>query len=263
MSMNREIAWQLCQITDRFYEAQAASFSATRRSGWAGWNRCLEEMAKDAALREDPWARGRLSVLDLACGNMRFEGYLAAELPETRIDAIAVDSCEELAAEALAFEGNARFVRLDVAELLRDSHDLADAMGRPTCDLAACFGFMHHLPLPQWREEALRALVACTRPCGYACVSFWQFLNSEELAQKAGEVDAAARAELGIPPLGDGDYLLGWKNLPGQYRYCHHFSEEEIRSLAASVSDKAEVVARFEADGRTGNLNGYLVLRAR
>lgn len=59
----------------------------------------------------------------------------------------------------------------------------------------------------------------------------------------------------------EGDYLLGWRNLPGVYRYCHSFSDEEIDSLVTLVADKAKCVARFRADGRTGGLNEYLVLQ--
>lgn len=61
----------------------------------------------------------------------------------------------------------------------------------------------------------------------------------------------------------EGDYLLGWRNLPGVYRYCHSFSDEEIDSLVTLVADKAKCVARFRADGRTGSLNEYLVLQVR
>ncbi|MDR3136291.1 MAG: class I SAM-dependent methyltransferase [Coriobacteriales bacterium] len=58
-----------------------------------------------------------------------------------------------------------------------------------------------------------------------------------------------------------GDYLLGWDNIPGAYRYCHSFSQVEIDWLSSSVAKKASVVARFKADGRSGDLNTYLILR--
>ena len=57
------------------------------------------------------------------------------------------------------------------------------------------------------------------------------------------------------------DYLLGWNAQPGVYRYCHHFDDGEVDRLADAVSDKARVVDRFTADGRSGNLNAYIVLR--
>ena len=74
---------------------------------------------------------------------------------------------------------------------------------------------------------------------------------------------AQALDELRLPTLDQGDFILGWKNKPNAYRYCHHFAEEEIDALAASVADRADVAARFLADGRTGDMNSYLVLRVR
>ena len=57
-----------------------------------------------------------------------------------------------------------------------------------------------------------------------------------------------------------GDFVLGWQDRPGAYRYCHHFSAAEIDRLVDAVPE-ARLVARFGADGRTGTLNEYLVLR--
>lgn len=98
---------------------------------------------------------------------------------------------------------------------------------------------------------------------GHVAVSFWRFLNSDKLAKKAWETTARAQAELGIPALPPNDFLLGWQETRGLYRYCHHFDDAEINRLLAAVADVAVPVARFAADGKTGNLNEYVVLRAR
>ena len=111
--------------------------------------------------------------------------------------------------------------------------------------------------------ELLRTLIAKVRPGGFVAVSFWRFLNSDKLARKAQETTIRARAELGIPELSPNDYLLGWQDTQGLYRYCHHFDELEIERLLAAVADSAELVSRFEADGKTGNLNEYVVLRVK
>ena len=66
-----------------------------------------------------------------------------------------------------------------------------------------------------------------------------------------------------IPELPPNDYLLGWQDTQGLYRYCHHFDEPEIERLLAMVADSADLVSRFEADGKTGNLNEYVVLRVK
>lgn len=256
------LALRLCALTGEFYRANAESFSQTRQSPWQGWVRLLEVMDARAAERE------LLRVLDVACGNLRFERYLADALPGRMLSGWAVDNCEPLveAGERSEFGPLSRiaFQNLDVIERLsggrlRESLEAPDA----SRDLAVSFGFMHHVPLECWRAELLRTLIAKVRPGGFVAVSFWRFLNSDKLAGKAKETTSRARAELGIPELPPNDYLLGWQDTQGLYRYCHHFDESEIERLLAMMADSADLVSRFEADGRTGNLNEYVVLRVK
>lgn len=256
------LALRLCALTGEFYRANAESFSQTRQSPWQGWVRLLEVMDARAAERE------LLRVLDVACGNLRFERYLADALPGRMLSGWAVDNCEPLveAGERSEFGPLSRiaFQNLDAIERLsggrlRESLEAPDA----SRDLAVSFGFMHHVPLECWRAELLRTLIAKVRPGGFVAVSFWRFLNSDKLAGKAKETTSRARAELGIPELPPNDYLLGWQDTQGLYRYCHHFDEPEIERLLAMMADSADLVSRFEADGRTGNLNEYVVLRVK
>lgn len=83
------LALRLCALTGEFYRANAESFSQTRQSPWQGWVRLLEVMGL-AAEREP------LCVLDLACGNLRFERYLADALPNRMLSGYAVDNCDPL-----------------------------------------------------------------------------------------------------------------------------------------------------------------------
>lgn len=256
------LALRLCALTGEFYRANAESFSQTRQSPWQGWVRLLEVMDARAAERE------LLRVLDVACGNLRFERYLADALPGRMLSGWAVDNCEPLveAGERSEFEPLSRiaFQNLDVIERLSGGR-LWESLEAPDAsrDLAVSFGFMHHVPLECWRAELLRTLIAKVRPGGFVAVSFWRFLNSDKLARKAQETTIRARAELVIPELPPNDYLLGWQDTQGLYRYCHHFDEPEIERLLAAVADSAELVSRFEADGKTGNLNEYVVLRVK
>lgn len=256
------LALRLCALTGEFYRANAESFSQTRQSPWQGWVRLLEVMDARAAERE------LLRVLDVACGNLRFERYLADTLPSRMLSGYAVDNCDPLVEAGERNESDAlsrmSFQNLDAIERLsggslRESLEAPDA----SCDLVVSFGFMHHVPLERWRVELLRTLIAKVRPGGFVAVSFWRFLNSDKLARKAQETTIRARAELGIPELSPNDYLLGWQDTQGLYRYCHHFDELEIERLLAAVADSAELVSRFEADGKTGNLNEYVVLRVK
>lgn len=305
-SAEEVLALRLCALTGEFYRANAESFSQTRQSPWQGWVRLLEVMdaaggrtgCELGALRAadgevegsvrrdmraaddegcgkscavaDVGASGQepLCVFDLACGNLRFERYLADALPGRMLSGWAVDNCDPLVEAGERNESDAlsriAFQNLDVIEqlfagCLRESLEAPDA----SCDLAVSFGFMHHVSLERWRVELLRALIAKVRPGGFVAVSFWRFLNSDKLARKAKETTIRARAELGIPELPPNDYLLGWQDTQGLYRYCHHFDEPEIERLLAMVADSADLVSRFEADGKTGNLNEYVVLRVK
>lgn len=256
------LALRLCALTGEFYRANAESFSQTRQSPWQGWVRLLEVMDARAAERE------LLRMLDVACGNLRFERYLADALPGRMLSGWAVDNCEPLveAGERSEFGPLSRiaFQNLDVIERLSGGR-LWESLEAPDAsrDLVVSFGFMHHVPLECWRAELLRTLIAKVRPGGFVAVSFWRFLNSDKLARKAQETTDRARAELGLPELPQNDYLLGWQDTQELYRYCHHFDEPEIERLLAMVADSADLVSRFEADGKTGNLNEYVVLRVK
>ena len=246
----------------------------------------------DAKTLRSEHARPALSVLDLACGNLRFEAFLAKELADTDLAFHTADDCDALVKgapwrpdpadgaalgnraagsirwhhqsldvlAALDAEGRSGGAALD-AEAPDGGPALTEALQAPRCDLAVSFGFLHHIPLPRWREEVLAALAAKVRPGGFVIVSLWRFLENPLLARKAEATHEHALAELGLPPLDAGDRLLGWRDEPGAYRYCHSFTDGEIDALAASVGHAVTEVARFRADGRDGALNSYLVLQ--
>ena len=257
--MDKDTIDRLRRLNNAFYREQAESFSATRQEGWDGWQRCLEFLPQQQQ-------RKQLSVFDLACGNLRFAEFLAKGLPGVAIDYYGVDNCDELVPEDGASEAvktlRVNYQSLDVLELLQqDKGDGSDQLEAPPCDLSVAFGFMHHIPTQAYRSRVLQVLLQQTRPGGHIIVSFWQFMKNASLAAKARISDGRAHKELGFPPLEEGDYLLDWQNKPGAYRYCHSFSDAEIDQLAEATSPAAEVIARFNADGRSGDLNRYLILR--
>ena len=244
--------------------ASEGSRTAVRASGVAN---ALPPMSSvGAAAASSRPAASPLRVLDLACGNLRFERFLAERLGAGRLRCFAVDNCDPLVdqAQTPGVLPPVSFQNLDVVDALA-AGNLREALAVPdtSCDLAATFGFMHHVPREAWRAELLRALAAKVRPGGRVVVSFWRFLNSEKLAKKALATTEQARVELDLPALPLNDFLLGWQDTRGLYRYCHHFDEPEIERLMAAVADVARPVARFAADGKTGNLNEYVILRVR
>ena len=276
--MDTKFAQMLCQLNNDFYRDQAVSFSDTRHAKWPGWERCLKAVSSVFLDQSNS------VVLDVACGNLRFEKFLASQLLERQIQVWALDSCDELlpqtCAGTLVEKVNAdgadtpdatdvhlqiNYLHCDVMEAIGSSK--AFTYGIPQADISVSFGFMHHVPLPEWRVQLLNSLIEATKPGGFVCVSFWEFLADEGLAAKAYKTHERALAELGpvwgfsSADFNDGDFLLGWRNTPGAYRYCHSFSTSEVDALIATVSHRAECVARFRADGRTETLNEYIVLQ--
>lgn len=300
--MDETCARELIALNNFFYRAHAASFSATRGAAWMGWERIariLEEhldednrAARMTCRTAGPSLPAPLRVLDIACGNMRFARFLASALPKMRIAYHGIDSCAPLAqtAEAVGTTLPAdadttlaiTFHEADILEQLLAQQAAAaeqDAAGGPAApaeptlpagDLVVCFGFMHHVPGFELRAALLRALLELARPGGTIAISFWQFMDSERLAAKARHADALAATNRppwpGFDPaaLEPGDHFLGWQDDAGPLRFCHHASEAELdRLVAALPADKAEECARFSADGKSGRLNRYLVLRRR
>lgn len=245
---------KLIKLNNDFYRANAGSFSQSRHAGWTGWDRACANM-------EPP-----RSVLDVACGNTRFRAFLRERFENGELDYHALDSCPSLLPDD--FEGSfeevdllSTFVETAFPDELVETAPF-DLVKAPSCDLVVCFGFMHHVPTEAFRRALMRFLVGKTAPGGHAIVSFWQFARDDGLRAKAKATTEQGTRELGLN-LEEGDYLVGWNNLPGAYRYCHSFTDGEIDSLACSVQGKTAVVDRFRADGRTGQLNCYLVLRRR
>ena len=258
--MNEETANRLIEINNDFYRNHARSFSETREHPWQGWHRCLEMLRKAENEREAGGASfnfKRFSVFDLACGNQRFKTFLTGELPEAEITYYAVDNCDAL----VPSPPDSYYQNLDVLRALQKGLCLSEQLEAPVCDLSVSFGFMHHVPLKEYREEVLRSLIRQTRPGGYVIVTFWQFLKDKALKEKASATHKRALQELELNTLDENDCLIGWKDTPGLYRYCHHFSDGEIEQLAGTAANEASLISRFTADGKTNDMNRYLIWR--
>lgn len=140
---------------------------------------------------------------------------------------------------------------------------LSSRLTVPACDLVVAFGFLHHVPGAQKRIQLLRTLLEKTKPGRFVCISFWQFMNSQKLAAKAQKTTAQGLHALGIDAseLEEHDYLIGWQDKADTWRYCHHFSQDELDELLGSLGSDVRVCAQFSADGKDNNLNRYVILQ--
>lgn len=271
---------KLNDLTSDFYAREAASFSATRQAPWHGWERVWKLItAHDAVQNPFPSHAARvpdddtgdsgapLTILDLGCGNLRFERFLA-ERTNAPLRVTALDNCPDLASPEIgalsaAFPHSLRsssaasktkeedasgqganppektivdLRALDIVESLLDG-TFADRLPRNSHDLAVAFGLMHHLPTFALRARVLEGLLGSLRPGDFAVVSFWQFLNDPRLAAKAATVTAEGRAAHCLPTFHENDFLLGWQHAEGTYRFCHHTPEDEIDALLAAIRE--------------------------
>lgn len=337
--MDKTTAHILCDINTEFYRKNAVSFSATRGAPWQGWQECAryferyfakrfkncssaytgKQRRKHTGKQANVIPQGqpnktpggqidellktpqRASVFDLACGNLRFEAFLAERFSHIDFSFFAVDNCDELLPEksfGMSRSNNSanipssgtvnslHFQNLDVISCLLDGNEhFASYFDAEPCDFSVSFGFMHHVPTQLLRGNVMQALIDQTQSGGLIAVSFWQFMNNEGLAKKAQRThqealelfhasnidenkaysgaDSKNQLRFDVSQLEEGDFFLGWKDTPGQYRYCHNFTEHEINELVSLVGNEAKVVSRFIADGRTNNLNSYLILQKR
>lgn len=285
-----QVIRKLNDLTSDFYAREATSFSATRQAPWHGWEKAWElitapdaaqgpfpshaavrdSLSSRAARIPDDYAsnsKDSLAVLDLGCGNLRFERFLA-ERTNAPLRVTALDNCPDLASPEIgalsaAFPHSLRsssaasktkeedasgqganppektivdLRALDIVESLLDG-TFADRLPRNSHDLAVAFGLMHHLPTFALRARVLEGILGSLRPGGFAVVSFWQFLNDPRLAAKAATVTAEGRATHCLPTFQENDFLLGWQHAEGTYRFCHHTPEDEIDALLAAIRE--------------------------
>ncbi|MEY8437469.1 class I SAM-dependent methyltransferase [Atopobiaceae bacterium 24-176] len=261
------------RLTAGFYARCGESFSATRTGGWPGWSR-LEGPLRDAARRAADEGRA-LRVLDLGCGNLRFERWLEGLLPGAAVEVIGLDREPGLAAGASGAtvgggggsDGPASGLSAEVV-----AAEFGDGWGLPTAfeggfDVAVAFGLLHHLTGFCGRRAVIEGLARALAPGGVAAASCWRFLDDRRLAAKAREAtaDALARWPELAGRLGPGDAFLGWQGEEGVFRFCHAVDEAELDRLVAAAAAAAPGVreaGRFSADGRSGELNRYVVLES-
>lgn len=268
--MQKDVALKLNELNARFYARACDSFSETRQSPWPGWERVfqLAEQQFGLAAGNESGASAQsadaLRVLDLACGNLRFERALVQRYGTASLDLCALDCCDALLPE----DSPIAYRHLDIVSELLEGNGLQALDDWPPFGLVCSFGFMHHVPGFENRLAFLQEMAKRSRRGSLVAVSFWRFMANEKLAAKAQETTARALkllAEEGLSQndLEENDFLIGWQDEPDLFRYCHHFDEDELDRLVDALQDSMRPVARFKADGRTEDLNHYLVFEVK
>ncbi len=238
--MDQKTVESLSAINRSFYERLAGPFSDSRAGPWQGWTRLLSHLGDS-----DP-----LSVLDLGCGNGRFARFLDEHL-ERPLSYLGID-------QSAALIRCARDDLAGIAGVTVRQADLLDPEDLGCHDLIVAFGLMHHLPGFHSRRALMQRAAASLRPGGLLAVTFWQLAGKERFRRRI--IPWREQAAIDESQLEEGDMLLRWTQGGEGVRYCHHTSPEEADGLAASTD--LTIVDRYLADGKTRDLNLYLILES-
>ena len=252
--MNKTLIRQLNRLNRQFYQQVATSFSESRSYYWQGWNKLvpyIQELAQHH--------RGRVTVLDLGCGNGRFGSFLAEQLPQIKIKYIGIDNSQELLkiAQSQTLSDNIKtdFIKLDIVEAL-----LAESLAKELQSLSPHFitalGVLHHIPSFELRQNFISTLANVLPQPGYLAFTTWNFLDTKRFQKKIIDPD---QVKISSQKLEKHDVILDWKRGQTAHRYCHYTDREELKTLIQASQLKR--ASQFKADSKSGKLNTYTILK--
>ena len=250
--MNAQTRQQLRDLNRAFYRQTADAFSETRNHPWPGWDRIpLPDLPPGRPLR----------ILDVGCGNGRFALALHGRLPAPFQYCGLDDSPRmiSLAQTALARLEDVEAEWIQADALTEKPHD---DWPEARFDWVVAFGLIHHVPGIVQRQQFVKQLAERVAPGGQLVIAAWQFADQERFEGRTLEwsnIQEAGHPAVDPSQIDPGDYLLGFGSPNQALRYCHHCDEGELDAL--SQSSELEEVDRFSADGRSQNLNRYLILK--
>jgi tRNA (uracil-5-)-methyltransferase TRM9 len=243
---------KLNEINEKFYGETAEYFSASRQMSWAGWEKLVKTI-KDEKLRIK-------DVLDLGCGNGRFLKFISKEMPiESYLGIDQDEKLLEIARKTIRLPQ----LRSSSFKLRASSFDFCQCnllsrnapFFKQKYDLITLFGVLHHIPGQENRLKLLKTAFNSLSPSGVLTVSFWDFISEEKYRNRTTSWDKAGILSSDVEK---NDFLLDWKRGVNALRYCHYADEKEIQDYIELLTPAK--VTRFEADGKSGKLNKYLVV---
>ena len=219
-------------------------FAHSRSQPWRGW--------RHIRLPDAP----RVRVLDAGCGNGRLFVHLTRH-SEVPIDYVGIDFSPELLryAETTVAHNKRRTdsTQLMVQDLTAfECQSLAASEG--PFDRVFLFGVLHHIAEAHRRESLLTRLAQTLSCSGELWVTIWQFTDDPRF--KRHVVDSPENTPSPLEP------GAAWLNFSGHgHRYCVQPSVHEINNYEERCGLKE--VKRYRDDGKSGQLNMYIVYTAK
>ncbi len=231
--MDEELVRKLVALNSAFYRDFATSFSDSRAKYEAGYWRMLDHIPA-----------GRLTVLDVGCGNGRFCRFLQEQ------DVLEHYTGVDYSPLFLSMVGAS-----GQSAVQRDLSLPGCLNGLGRFDLIACLATLQHIPGRSNRQRLLHEMADHLTPGGRIVVSNWQFVTNRRQRRKILPWEPAGIDPIRLEP---NDYLLSWGRGGSGWRYVAYLDSETMNEAAASA--ELRIVNEFRADGREGDLNLYTLL---
>lgn len=243
--VDQQTITRLNALNRHFYEITGNEFDATRRQAWQGWEALLPYIPA-----------GRISVLDVGCGNGRFALFLSEKRQESVVYH-GIDNNPTLLQAARQMLTDDPIVQ----STLTQQDVIQDPPRQGSYDAIALFGVLHHVPGWDHRRDFMRILAERVRVGGVLLIAAWRFYEYDRFKKRLVAPDAEEVIALTGEPLTleKHDYLLDWRRGERALRYCHYVDDDEHGALVAATG--LTEIHTFRADGKDGRMNRYSVLR--
>lgn len=259
--MNRQTAQKLIQLNNDFYQKISDDFSESRNHFWPGWDLLKPEFG-DQILKKT-----NSLIVDLGCGNGRFAQFLQTEFADHNWQYLGLDNNQkllEIAEKQSQANSHISFKLFDLFdwlfENLKTFENPTTNLIEKSAQIIACFGVTHHLPTQTLRQNFLKILAEQIPKNGLICISFWQFANENRFQNKIiSPTKANMTAQINPQELEKNDYILDWSRGQKAFRYCHHWTDEEIAECVQKSGLKS--INHFKSDSKSGSANYYLSLQ--
>lgn len=252
--MKQKTIKQLNHINQNFYHSISEEFSASRQHHWPGWKQLVPVIKKNIDSQE-------IKILDLACGNGRFAHFLDQNLQSKKIIYTAVDNNQQLLDKINQRQyQNIKQISLIkndmINNLIKKKKVVSQFDNQDKFELITVFGFFHHLPGCKTRQIFLQLLANMMKKNSLLIFTAWQFNREERFKHK---IINPEKVNIQANQLETNDYILDWQRGKKAYRYCHYADYQEIKEIIKKTN--FILIDHFYADGKSGKLNLYLILR--
>lgn len=241
--MKIQIVKKLTQLNDDFYSLISNDFHESRNHFWPGWYELIPYI-KDV-IRNNHESK----ILDLGCGTARFALFLQENFPDLKWKYTGLDFNQNLL--------NIAKQQINQLEHCQVKNSDLNSQINEIYNLVVCFGVTHHIPDQKNRNNFLTKISKNLSRNGIVCVSFWQFMNEPERYQK--KIIAPKQVSISESDLELNDFILDWQRGKKAFRYCHHWSHDEI--YESVKKSKMKIIQEYCEDSKSGRANRYLILQ--